>query len=235
MPSRGDFFNILQTETGSGYPSRTFQNKSGTLNMTNQGVGAYLEFKAEPCYSTWSGSSCTGVWTPSAFVYASVPGTFWSDVDQHGGPGPGDFQSGTESLPGGGTRALYSCAVLFNGTTQVGKGFQDAPGLCFFGYGGGEQIIPHGMVLEAPIDTAHRLYWQRWVTSARYMGPHPISAGIEPNNTEYICQAPFVNPNTGLTDRVPGKTVGGTCNISWGGREYAVDGALNDVEILNVS
>lgn len=120
--------------------------------------------------------------------------------------------------------------MSFNGTTQVGKAARAAPGLCFFGYGGGEQIIPHGVVLQG---SSRALGWVQWYPQFQFMGGKPVSAGIEPGNTEYVCRAPFLNPVTHKVDTVPGKTVGQTCNISWGGREYAVDPRFNRVEILN--
>ena len=228
VPSQGDFFRIDDQAVG-GWDT-PYDNKSGQLDLYNVGGGFYHQFTAAHCYNS---GYCWGA-TPPALVYNPFPDTNWVDTDSWSGwgtaPYDNGFPTGIETLSDGTRRNIFSCAVVFNGTTQVGKASAAAPGGCWFGYGGREQFVTGGMVLEG---TSRQFVFQQWLPAANFMGVHPVQAGMEPNNNEYICHAPFVNPITHLTDTVPGKTVGSTCNISWGGREYPIDPSWNFVEILN--
>ena len=228
VPSWGDHFAIRDLAVGGW--GTWYDNRSGQLDLYNVGGGFYHQFTAAPC-SSLLGGTC-GADTPPAFVYNPFPDTNWVDTQQVRGTAPYDngFPTGVETLSDGTRRNIFSCAVMFDGTTQVGKASAAAPGGCWFGCGGGEQFVTGGMVLEG---ASRPLVWQQWLPSANFMGVHPVQAGIEPNNNEYICHAPFVNPITHLTDTLPGKTVGRTCNISWGFREFPVDPSTSFVEILN--
>jgi hypothetical protein len=230
VPSWGAWFNIRYWALPSW--ATQVENQSGTLDVYGIGIGAYFTAEAEGCEGDGPyGSNCTQ-WSPTASVYVPFEWTNWLDTDQVPGTAAydGALQAGTESFADGTRRPLNVCAVSFNGTTQVGKAAREAPGLCFFGYGGGEQIIPHGVVLQG---SSRTLGWVQWYPQFNFMGGNPVSAGIEPGNTEYVCRAPFLNPISHQIDTVPGKTVGRTCNISWGGHEYPVDPTVNRVEILN--
>jgi hypothetical protein len=230
VPFPASYFLIQDTAVGGGYVD--YDNESGTLDLYGRTSGAHHAFIAEACDSLIGGpADCLG-WTAPSFVYNPFAWTLWTDTDQVTGTAPYDsaLPVGTESMPDGSTRTLVSCAVMFHGTTQVGKGVRDAPGLCFFGWAGGEQIIGGSMVLQG---ASRPLVFQQWLPAANFLGVNPVRAGLEPNNTEYVCRAPLFNPVTGKVDTLPGKTVGSTCNVSWGGNEFPVDPATSFVEILN--
>lgn len=232
VPAPGNSFNVGDTPLNG--PWQQWPNKSGRLDLYGMQVGNFHAFQAQSC---WGGNVCSN-WTPQAWIYNPFVGTTWLDLDQVKGTAAyaNALATGNELGPDGQPRPINTCAVRFTDagghmSTQVGKASASSPGLCWFGYGGGEPCVSGAMVLQN--STGPTLQFVQWRPNSVDMGPNPVAAGYEPGNTEYICHAPFWNKFTSHWDILPGKTVGGTCNISWGGQEIAVDHNTGAVEVLN--
>lgn len=99
---------------------------------------------------------------------------------------------------------LYVCRGNYNGGMHPGK---LVGGGCNFGWGGNEVRLAQYQVLvsRAPLN---------WVPSSNgYAPPNVVQGGYENGRPLAVCQTKY---NGGMH---PGKLVGQTCNIGWGGRE----------------
>lgn len=100
--------------------------------------------------------------------------------------------------------SLYVCRGNYNGAMHPGKLIG---GKCNIGWGGNEIRLGRYQVLVSrrPLN---------WIpANGGFIPANAIQAGVENGKPLYVCQATF---NGGLH---PGKLIGQTCNIGWGGKE----------------
>jgi len=115
-------------------------------------------------------------------------------------------------------KVLYICKAFHKGAYHSGKVVGST---CNFGYGGKELTSKSYYVLTGKDRRDLRRF--KWVSTAygkknRVRGYKPVSAGNEGNKTLYVCRA---RHDGGMH---PGKVVGRTCNIGYGGREITLTG-----------
>lgn len=124
----------------------------------------------------------------------------WVDM-QTGDPLPANAVVGGEQYNP--NALLYVCRGAYRGGVHPGKLIG---GNCNISYGGNEVILSRYEVLvsRAPLD---------WVRSFGNIPGNAVRGGYEHGNTLYICQTKYRN---GVH---PGKVVGQSCNIGWGGQE----------------
>lgn len=102
---------------------------------------------------------------------------------------------------------LYICRASYRGGVHPGK---VVDGRCNIAWGGQETSFNHYELLMSRA----RLTWTP--ASNGYVPHRAIEGGFENGRPLYICQAHY---RGGVH---PGKIVGSTCNIPWGGREISL-------------
>jgi len=102
---------------------------------------------------------------------------------------------------------LYICHARYNGGMHPGKVVGEN---CDFGWGGNEIVTSQFEILSSNAE-------YDWVPAENgYIPRGAVIGGFENNgNPVFICQARF---HGGMH---PGKIVGQSCNISWGGKEVS--------------
>ena len=141
------------------------------------------------------------IYTPPAYA-----GLTWKAVDTGAGEtAPSDYWVGGQD----GATSLGLCTAWYEGGQHPGKLLN---GGCSYGWGSLERWAPIFKVLEVAPSAV-----LRWVAGANGQKPGgAVATGSEGGGPLYACRAQF----GGGTH--PGKLVGSTCNIGWGGYEEAL-------------
>ncbi|HEY9881491.1 MAG TPA: DUF3421 domain-containing protein [Leptolyngbyaceae cyanobacterium] len=115
----------------------------------------------------------------------------------------------------GGGHKLYVCRANYQGGVHPGKTVENN---CNIGYGGQEILVPDYEVLVQPASVA-----LQWRPSSNGQVPETtVLGGQEPGRALYICRASYQGAMH------PGKVVGSSCNIGYGGQEIT----LSDYDAL---
>jgi hypothetical protein len=153
------------------------------------------------CHIGWGGREVA----VEDYDLLSAPGARWVSAGE----------AASDSAVGGawaGGAQLYVCRARLGDGTHPGKLWN---GRCHIGWGGQEKKVSSYQVLVAPGAL-------RWEANDVGWADRCLKAAQGPRGWQCVCRARYKD---GLH---VGKTVGGECNIGWGGREVV----LQDFEVL---
>jgi hypothetical protein len=215
-------FNVVVGVAGD-WTWPQFTNDSGGIDLPSNGlpaptVGTTFSLKVQDCNSLWPLPDTCSQWSATVTDYVPAPGTRWiastASPEKLAAAWPAGYAlSGNPFDPRVHVtrRTLPVCTATYKGAQHVGK-FDW--GQCFIPWGGGEISVPNSLVLAEVPASAH------WVVaSSGYVPPGAVAAGRENGKPQWICLA---DDNEADFGRLPGKTVGDGCNVSYGGSELHV-------------